>query len=166
MPMPKDQLAQGAKSARFSAGQAKKDDPIQFHGTVAVEEDVPELVSNFHQERDSDESWQGSEALYKLVRAKDISRKYKPLNDRVLVRRIIEDSGSLIQQPDAFKRKPTKGEVLAVGTGMVIGGQLIAIPLEVGDTIHFGEHGVEDVELEGETLALVSAFDVRLRVLA
>ena len=189
--MAKDQLARGAKSATFSAGRAKKDDPIEFHGTVALEEikggnpdhqgteddpsklrygagAIPSSRSPYPAKLqtpvlvDSDESWQASEALNKLRNLPKF--QYQPLNDRVLIRRVEEESTSLIAQPDAFRKKPTKGIVLAVGTGMIVGGQLIPIPLEVGDTVYFGEYGPEELEIEGEKLTLVSAFDIRLKV--
>jgi|SRR6185312_1625523 len=162
--MAKDQLARGAKSATFSAGRAKKDDPIEFHGTVATEEkECPKCGPICEGDcMDSDESWQASEALNKLRNLPKF--QYQPLNDRVLIRRVEEESTSLIAQPDAFRKKPTKGIVLAVGTGMIVGGQLIPIPLEVGDTVYFGEYGPEELEIEGEKLTLVSAFDVRLKV--
>lgn len=147
--MAKDSLARGAKSATFSAGQAQKDEPIEFHGTVAVEE-----------KPDSDESWQASEAIL----AKPDLSKYQPMNDRVLLRRIEEKKDSLIVEPEAFARKPTKAEVIAVGQGMMIGGELRPIDLMPGDIVFYGEYNAEDIEIEGEKLLIVSAFDIRLRV--
>jgi chaperonin GroES len=168
--MAKDSLAQGARSATFSAGRAKKDDPIEFHGTVAMES-----ADRFEEETDpyagglddpkvveSDESWQASEALAKLRTAHDISRSYQPMNDRVLIREVVENESGIIQ-PDAFKLKSNKGEVVAVGSGMVLGTQLVPIPLKPGDIVHYSEYGSENVEVCGEKLLLISAFDIRGR---
>lgn len=190
--MAKDSLARGAKSATFSAGQSKKDDPIEFHGTVALEEikggnpdhqgteddpsklhysagAIPSSCSPYPAKLqtpvlvDSDESWQASEALQKLAQAHDIARKYQPMNDRVLLRRVEQKDDALIVQPDAYQQKQNKGEVVSVGQGMLIGGHLIPIPLKPGDMVHFGEYNTEDVELFGEKYLSVSAFDIRGR---
>lgn len=153
--MAKDSLARGAKSAQFSTGTGNELptlEELNRRGIVALEERV-----------DSDESWQASERLINATRRQEIVEICKPLNDRVLIRRVEEEQGT-IYQPDAFKRKPTKGIVLAVGTGMIVGGQLIPIPLAVGDTVYFGEYGPEEIEIQGEKLTLVSAFDIRLKV--
>ena len=144
-----DKLAQGAKSAVFSGGKANRNDPIQFHGTVATEE-----------RPDSDESWQASKALLEPF----LASRYQPMNDRVLLRRIDEKADKLIVEPDAFARKPNKAEVLAVGEGMLIGGTLRPINLKAGDRVYYGEYNAEELELDGAKFLLVSAFDIRLKI--
>jgi len=152
--MAKDSLAQGARSAQFSAGSGSElptREELNRRGIIALEERV-----------ESDESWQASEALAKLRTAHDISRSYQPMNDRVLIREVVEQESGIIQ-PDAFKLKSNKGEVVAVGSGMVLGTQLLPIPLKPGDIVHYSEYGSENVEVCGEKLLLVSAFDIRGR---
>jgi len=152
--MAKDSLAQGARSAQFSAGSGSElptREELNRRGIIALEERV-----------ESDESWQASEALAKLRTAHDICRSYQPMNDRVLIREVVEKETGIIQ-PDAFRLKSNKGEVVAVGAGMVLGTQLLPIPLKPGDIVHYSEYGSENVEVCGEKLLLVSAFDIRGR---
>ena len=47
---------------------------------------------------------------------------------------------------------------------MLIGGELRPIPLAPGDKVRFGHYNAEDIEVEGEKLVLVSAFDIRLKI--
>lgn len=151
--MAKDSLARGAKSAQFATVNGEElptREELNRRGIVALEEKA-----------DSEESWQATEALLTSARHRSTIDNFKPFLDRVLVRRVAEESTSLIAQPDAFRRKPTKGVVLAVGTGMVVSGQLIPIPLKGGETVYFGEYGPEEIEIDGEKLTLVSAFDIR-----
>lgn len=152
-----DALASGQRSATFSAGQAGKDEPIEFHGTVAVEENLPEgtdpVIDNTEFFRRDVEP----------VRAVDFS-KYQPMNDRVLLRRIQQKNESRVQIAEAFVQDSDIGEVIAVGDGMLIGGELRPIPLAPGDRVRFGHYNAEDIEVEGEKLVLVSAFDVRLKI--
>ncbi len=145
-----DKLASGARSATFSAGQADKDAPIEFHGTVATEviDNSAAFIRELEREPKSLEELAGF---------------YEPMNDRVLLRRVTEENKRLIQMPDAFVVESDLGVVIAVGSGMVINGQLLPIPLRLGDKVRVGHYNVEDIEVEGETLMLVSAYDVRLK---
>lgn len=154
--MAKDSLAQGARSATFSAGRAETSEAIEFHGTVAEEEAPVEL------------NWQP-----KLEAAKpepksleELAALYEPMNDRVLLRRVTEETKRLVNLPDAYKLDSDLGIVIAVGDGMLVGGQLVSIRLKLGDKVRVGHYNVEDVEVEGEMLMLVSAFDVRLKLKA
>lgn len=159
--MAKDSLARGAQSATFSAGQAERNDPIEFHGTVAeealeCEHGVPVGRVCVLCVADSVHSAEPRPVV-------DFS-KYQPMNDRVLLRRIEEKNEKRIVEPDAFAQKPNKAEVLAVGEGMLIGGQLRPINLQRGDLVLYGEYNAEEITVEGEKLLLVSAFDVRLKI--
>ena len=150
--MAKDSLARGAQSANFGHS-GKKDDPIEFHGTVATEEaPLSELESKWQQESDNS------------AKHLEFVSKCQPLNDRVLIRRIVEEDKSLIVQPDQFKQPLPKGEVVAVGSHMIVGQLAVEIPLKVGDKIFFGEYGAESFKLDGEELLLISAYDARLKV--
>ena len=89
--------------------------------------------------------------------------KFRPLHDRVLVRRIAEaekTAGGIII-PDTVKEKPQEGEIISVGTG-AIGDDNERIPLEVkvGDRILFGKWGGTEVTLEGEDLLIMKESDI------
>ena len=77
---------------------------------------------------------------------------FKPLHDRVLVRRIEGEektSGGLII-PDTAKEKPQEGEVIAVGEGArKDNGELIAPAVKAGDRILFGKYSGTDIKVDG-----------------
>lgn len=154
--MAKDQLASGQRSATFSAGQAEADEPIEFHGTVAVEDAPVEL--NWQPKLENEKPAPKS--------LEELAALYEPMNDRVLLRRVTEDNKRLVDLPDAYKLESDLGLVISVGTGMLVNGQLVPIPLKLGDKVRVGHYAIEDLEVEGETLMLVSAYDVRIRIKA
>ncbi|MEM6538555.1 MAG: co-chaperone GroES [Pseudomonadota bacterium] len=87
---------------------------------------------------------------------------FRPLHDRVLVRRIDEDEkvGSIII-PDSAKEKPQQGEVLAVGNG-ARGDDNEIVPLDVksGDKILFGKWSGTEVKIDGEDLLIMKESDI------
>ena len=89
--------------------------------------------------------------------------KFRPLHDRVVVRRIESDAktaGGIII-PDAAKEKPQEGEVLAVGPGgRDDSGKLTPIDVKVGDRILFGKWSGTEVKLEGEDLIIMKESDI------
>ena len=94
--------------------------------------------------------------------------KFRPLGDRVLVRRVEEatkTAGGIII-PDTATEKPQEGEVLAVGNG-AIGDDNERVPLDVkaGDKILFGKWGGTEVKIDGEDLLIMKESDI-LGVLA
>ena len=89
--------------------------------------------------------------------------KFRPLHDRVVVRRIEADertkSGIII--PDSAKEKPAEAEVIAVGQGgRDEAGKLIPIDLKVGDHILFGKWSGTEVKIDGEDLIIMKESDV------
>ena len=88
---------------------------------------------------------------------------FKPLHDRVLVRRIEgEDKtkGGLII-PDSAKEKPAEGEIVAVGTGArKDNGELIEMAVKTGDRILFGKWSGTEVKLDGEDLLIMKESDI------
>ena len=88
---------------------------------------------------------------------------FKPLHDRVLVRRIESDektAGGLII-PDTAKEKPQEGEVIAVGEGArKDSGELIAMAVSKGDKILFGKWSGTEVKLDGEDLLIMKESDI------
>src|SRR5688572_2925653 len=89
--------------------------------------------------------------------------KFRPLHDRVVVRRIEGESktaGGIII-PDTAKEKPQQGEIVAVGPGgRDEAGKLIPIDLKVGDRILFGKWSGTEVKIDGEDLLIMKESDV------
>jgi chaperonin GroES len=87
----------------------------------------------------------------------------RPLNDRIIVRRMEEQEqmrGGLYI-PDTAKEKPQEGEVLAVGNGKLLdNGQRIAIDLKSGDRILFGKYAGTEIKLDGEEYLILREDDV------
>ena len=88
---------------------------------------------------------------------------FRPLHDRVLVRRVEADektSGGIII-PDTAKEKPMQGEVLAVGPGVRNeDGDLIALDVKPGDRILFGKWSGTEVKLDGDELLIMKESDL------
>ncbi len=89
--------------------------------------------------------------------------KFRPLHDRVLIRRIEGDqksSGGIII-PDTAKEKPQEGEVIAVGPGARgEDGKLHPLDLKAGDRILFGKWSGTEVKIDGEELLIMKESDV------
>ncbi|MDB5414993.1 MAG: groES-3 [Rubritepida sp.] len=89
--------------------------------------------------------------------------KFRPLHDRVLVRRIAaeEKTAGGIIIPDNAKEKPQEGEVLAVGTGTINDkGDLRPLDVKAGDRILFGKWSGTEVKIDGEELLIMKESDV------
>jgi chaperonin GroES len=89
--------------------------------------------------------------------------KFRPLQDRVLVRRIEQEdktAGGIII-PDTAKEKPQEGEVIAVGSG-VRGedGKVHPLDVKAGDRILFGKWSGSEVKIDGEDLIIMKESDV------
>ena len=89
--------------------------------------------------------------------------RFRPLHDRVLVRRIESEektAGGLII-PDSAKEKPAEGEVIAVGAGARDeDGERIKPDVNVGDRILFGKWSGTEIKLEGEELLIMKESDI------
>jgi chaperonin GroES len=92
-----------------------------------------------------------------------ISMAFRPLGDRVLVRRVEEEEktkGGIII-PDTAKEKPQEGKVVAVGPGARDEtGKVHALELKAGDRILFGKWSGSEIKLEGEDLLIMKESDV------
>ncbi|MGI9323513.1 MAG: co-chaperone GroES [Pseudomonadales bacterium] len=87
----------------------------------------------------------------------------RPLQDRVVVRRMEEETKSAggIVIPDSAAEKPSQGEVIAVGPGRKLDdGKVQAVDLKVGDKVLFGQYAGNTVKLDGEELLIMSEGDV------
>ncbi|WEX10052.1 co-chaperone GroES [Chelativorans sp. AA-79] len=89
--------------------------------------------------------------------------KFRPLHDRLLVRRIEaeEKTAGGVIIPDTAKEKPQEGEVLAVGPGARDEkGTLVPLEVKVGDRILFGKWSGTEIRLQGEDLLIMKESDV------
>jgi chaperonin GroES len=89
--------------------------------------------------------------------------KFRPLHDRVVVRRIEaeEKSAGGIIIPDTAKEKPSQGEVIAVGPGgRDESGKLIAIDVKEGDRVLFGKWSGTEVKIDGQELLIMKESDI------
>jgi chaperonin GroES len=88
---------------------------------------------------------------------------FRPLHDRVLVRRVEaeEKTAGGIIIPDTAKEKPQEGEVIAVGAGTRDeNGKLVALDVKAGDRILFGKWSGTEVRLDGEDLLIMKESDI------
>ncbi|EDQ34976.1 Co-chaperonin GroES (HSP10) [Hoeflea phototrophica DFL-43] len=89
--------------------------------------------------------------------------KFRPLHDRVVVRRVESEEktkGGIII-PDTAKEKPQEGEVIAVGTGVRDdAGKLVALDVKAGDRVLFGKWSGTEVKLDGEDLLIMKESDI------
>ena len=89
--------------------------------------------------------------------------KFKPLQDRVLVRRVAQEektAGGIII-PDTAKEKPMEAEIVAVGPGARDDkGKLIPLDVKVGDRVLFGKWSGTEVVIDGEDLLIMKESDI------
>ena len=89
--------------------------------------------------------------------------KFRPLHDRVVVKRIEEQAkttGGIII-PDTAKEKPQQGEVIAVGPGARDeAGKVATLEVKVGDRVLFGKWSGSEVKLDGEELLIMKESDI------
>ena len=87
----------------------------------------------------------------------------RPLQDRVIIKRMEEEKTSEggIIIPDSATEKPIKGEVVAVGNGLVLdNGEIRPLDLKIGDKVLFGKYSGTEVKLDGEELLVMKEDDV------
>ena len=88
---------------------------------------------------------------------------FRPLHDRVLVRRIEADqktAGGIII-PDSAQEKPSEGEVVSVGTGSrAEDGTVTPLDVKAGDRVLFGKWGGTEVKIDGEDLLIMKESDI------
>ena len=89
--------------------------------------------------------------------------KFRPLHDRVVIRRVTADEKTLggIIIPDTAKEKPMQGEVVAAGPGARNEqGEIVALEVKSGDRILFGKWSGTEVKLDGEELLIMKESDI------
>jgi len=89
--------------------------------------------------------------------------KFRPLHDRVLVRRVEEDTktaGGIII-PDSAQEKPSEGEIVAAGTGTKSeDGKVTPLDVKAGDSVLFGKWSGTEVRVDGEELLIMKESDI------
>jgi chaperonin GroES len=91
------------------------------------------------------------------------SMKFRPLHDRVVIRRLNADEKTVggIIIPDTVQEKPMDGEVIAAGPGIRNEqGQVVALEVKAGDRILFGKWSGTEVKLDGEELLIMKESDI------
>ena len=89
--------------------------------------------------------------------------KFKPLHDRILVKRLADEEKSKggIIIPDTAKEKPSEGEIVAVGPGTLNkDGKRNPIDVKVGDKILFSKYSGDEVKIDGDDLIIIKEEDV------
>jgi chaperonin GroES len=89
--------------------------------------------------------------------------KFRPLHDRVVVRRITaeEKTAGGIIIPDTAKEKPQEGEIVAAGPGAYNdAGHLVALEVKAGDRVLFGKWSGTEVKIDGEELLIMKESDI------
>jgi len=89
--------------------------------------------------------------------------KIRPLHDRVIVRRMEEEtttSGGIVL-PGSATEKPDQGEVLAIGKGKILeNGDVRPMDLQVGDKVLFGKYSGTEVKMDGEAILVMREEDI------
>ena len=89
--------------------------------------------------------------------------KFRPLHDRVVVRRVESEEktkGGIII-PDTAKEKPQEGEIIAVGSGIRDeAGKLVPLDVKAGDRVLFGKWSGTEIKLDGEDLLIMKETDI------
>ena len=89
--------------------------------------------------------------------------KIRPLHDRVVVKRMEEETTSAggIVIPDSATEKPMRGEVVSVGNGKVAdNGDVRALDVKAGDQILFGKYSGTEIKIDGEELLVMREDDI------
>ncbi|PPD31806.1 MAG: co-chaperone GroES [Methylomonas sp.] len=89
--------------------------------------------------------------------------KIRPLHDRVVVKRVEEETKTAggIVLPGSAAEKPSEGEVLAVGSGKALdNGQVRALEVKVGDKVLFGKYSGTEVKVDGEQYIVMREEDI------
>jgi chaperonin GroES len=89
--------------------------------------------------------------------------KFRPLHDRVIVKRVEEEektSGGIII-PDAAKEKPQEGKIIAVGKGKILeNGKISPLDVKKGDRILFGKYSGQEIKIDGEEHLIMREDDI------
>ena len=100
--------------------------------------------------------------VIQLKRKEKVIMKFRPLYDRALIKRIEEEvtQGGIVI-PDNAKEKPSRGEIIAIGTGKLQDdGKNSPMSVKVGDIVLFGKYSGTDVKIDSEDLVVMREEDI------
>ena len=89
--------------------------------------------------------------------------KFRPLHDRILVKRIEEEHQTRggIVIPDSAKEKPVEGEIISIGTGKVDEtGKVLPLDVKAGDRVLFGKYSGTEIKIDGQDYLIMREDDV------
>jgi chaperonin GroES len=89
--------------------------------------------------------------------------KLRPLQDRILVKRVEEETKTAggLYIPETAKEKPQRGEIIAVGNGKKTeDGKVLPLDVKVGDKVLFGKYAGTEIKVEGEELLMMREDDI------
>lgn len=84
----------------------------------------------------------------------------RPLHDRVIIKRIVEEKVGSIIIPDTAGDKPQQGEVMAAGPGKIDNGTLRKLDVKVGDKVLFGKYSGTEIKVNGQDLLVMREEDI------
>lgn len=87
----------------------------------------------------------------------------KPLHDRVVIKRLDDERKSAggIVIPDTASEKPSRGKVIAIGTGKVLAdGKVLPLTVKVGDEVIFGKYSGTEIKINGEDVIVMREEDI------
>jgi chaperonin GroES len=89
----------------------------------------------------------------------------EPLGDKVIIKRIDEDAEMQrgLHVPEIAQVKSSKGRVVAVGEGRLIGNKIEPLPLQVGDIVCFSKYGATEINFDGEEFLLLRFDEIYVR---
>jgi chaperonin GroES len=102
-------------------------------------------------------------ALASTIEKKEQTMTIRPLQDRVIIKRVKEEEKSKggIIIPDTAKEKPIEGKVIAVGNGKVLeDGTVRKLDVKAGDTVLFGKYSGTEVKIDGEEHLILREDDI------
>ena len=87
---------------------------------------------------------------------------FKPLYDNVLIKRVeaVKQTKSGLYIPDSAKEKPLEGNIVAMGSGRVTDGKVVALTVKVGDKVLFGKYAGTELKLDGVEYLLMKESDI------
>ena len=87
---------------------------------------------------------------------------FRPLHDRVLVRRVEaeEKTAGGIIIPDSAKEKPAEGEIVSAGNGAIVDGKVQPLDVKIGDRVLFGKWSGTEVKIDGTELLIMKESDI------
>ena len=88
--------------------------------------------------------------------------KIRPLHDRVVVRRMEEETTSPggIVLPGSAKEKPQQGEVVAIGEGRLVDGKIQPLSVKAGDKVVFGSYAGNTIKIDGQELLIMNESEI------